>query len=173
MDRQTRHGGRFDQIVEDHASVRRSMVVQDDKSWEGNGINVMELIQKVTDKDESVGMWLELCLGFGLRVREAILYRPSIDGEYGNISVLEGTKGDRPRTVPVENDVQRDILQRAKALADGKTGMLGTRGKTYAQKRRRFYTVMRAGPTTPKRGCYGSWVAAPVHAGEIQIADWS
>lgn len=141
-----KHGMVGDSIkyVEDHASVRRSMVVQDDKSWEGNGINVMELIQKVTNKDESVGMWLELCLGFGLRVREAILYRPSIDGEYGNISVLEGTKGDRPRTVPVENDVQRDILQRAKALADGKTGMLGTRGKTYAQKRRRFYTVMQS-----------------------------
>ncbi|OIQ99420.1 tyrosine recombinase XerC [mine drainage metagenome] len=128
--------------VEDRASVRRTMVVQEDKSWEGNGINVLDLIQKVTVKDETVGMWLELCLGFGLRVREAILYRPSIDGENGNISVREGTKGDRPRTVPIENDVQRDILQRAKALADGKTGRLGIRGKTYEQKRRRFYTVL-------------------------------
>lgn len=128
--------------VEDRSSVRRTTVVQEDKSWEGNGIDVMGLIQNVTDKDESVGMWLELCLGFGLRVREAIKFRPSIDGEYGMISVLEGTKGNRPRVVPIENQVQRKLLERAKALADGKTGMLGTRGKTYEQKRRRFYTIM-------------------------------
>ena len=139
-----KHGmvGDSTKYVEDRASVRRTMIVQEDKSWEGNGIDVMDLIQKVTDKDESAGMWLELCLGFGLRVREAIMFRPSIDGEYGMISVLEGTKGDRPRVVPIENQVQRELVERAKALADGKTGMLGTRGKTYEQKRRRFYTVM-------------------------------
>lgn len=128
--------------VEDRASVRRSMVAQEDKSWEGKGVDVMGLIQKVTEKDAAVGMWLELCLGFGLRMRESIMFRPSIEEEHGIISVREGTKGDRPRVVPIENDIQRNLLVRARALADGKTGYLGRRGRTYEQKKRRFKYIM-------------------------------
>ena len=51
----------------------------------------------------------------------------------------EGTKGDRPRVVPIENDVQRDVLERAKLVADGKSGFLCKRGQSYEQRHRRFY----------------------------------
>lgn len=134
------------QYVKDRASVRRSMVVQEDKSWEGNDIDVLAKIADVSIKDKAVGMWLELCLAFGLRVREAIMSRPGMTpgkAESGPFFwIWEGTKGGRPRLVPIEDKVQEDVIARAKLLADGKTGYLGVRGHTYEQKRRRFYSVM-------------------------------
>lgn len=130
--------------VKDRASVRRSMVVREDKSWDGNGVDVMAKVEEVTKKDKAVGMWLELCLAFGLRTREAIMSRPGMATEGPFFWIWEGTKGGRPRLVPIEDEVQVDVIQHARQLADGKTGYLGVRGKTYEQKRNRFYTVLKS-----------------------------
>lgn len=128
--------------VQDPISTARSSVVREDKSWVGNEIDVLAKIAEIKEKDESVALWLELCLAFGLRVREAIMAKPSVldGGEF--IWVQDGTKGGRARVVPVENEVQRDVLTRTQAAADGKSGFLGVRGKTYEQKRSRFYYVL-------------------------------
>ena len=130
--------------VKDKKSVSRSTVVKEDKSWEGKGISLVEKLPEIAAKDLVVGILLELCWAFGLRVQEAVLMKPNLAHEGDFIWIREGTKGGRPRVVPIENDVQRDVLQRAKLLADGKTGFLGKRGKTPKQKLRRFYTVMEA-----------------------------
>lgn len=128
--------------VKDKSSVRRSVVAKEDKSWEGQGVDFLAKLPEVTKKDETVGIALELCLGFGLRVKEALMLRPAVEHEGDILSVREGTKGGRFRYVPVINAVQVDVLKRAKAIADKKTGFLGTRGKTFEQKRRRFYYVL-------------------------------
>lgn len=128
--------------VKDKTSVRRSMVVKEDKSWEGKGFDVMTKLNEIAEEDKTVALELELCWAFGLRVREALMLRPAAAHEGAFVFVREGTKGDRSRVVPIENDVQRDVINRAKALSDKKTGFLGERGDTYQQKRRRFYYVM-------------------------------
>jgi integrase len=56
--------------------------------------------------------------------------------------VRDGTKGDRPRDIMIENDVQRDVLSRAKQAADKKTDFLGIRGKSVEQKIRHLYHVL-------------------------------
>jgi len=128
--------------VEDKASVKRSMVVQEDKSWDGHGLDLMTKLPEIACMDPHAALWLEQCWAFGLRVKEAIMMRPHIaeDGPYLNIR--EGTKGGRSRIVPIENLVQRDVLERSKVAADQTTGFLGQRGKTYQQKVRRFYYVL-------------------------------
>lgn len=174
--------------VKDRASVRRSMVVKEDKSWDGNGVDVMAKLAEVSEKDEAVGMWLELCLAFGVRAREAIMSRPGMatDGR-PFFWVWEGTKGGRPRLVPIEGEVQLDVIRRAKLLADGKTGYLGVRGKTYKQKRRRFYTVLEScGITLSEAGvtAHGlrhqymqesfkrlTGLDAPVKGGDLSVLD--
>ena len=121
------------------------MVAKEDKSWDGKGVDITQVLEKVRMKDKVVAIELELCLAFGLRVTEAMKLRPLAcrDGSGEFIHVREGTKGDRPRVVPIENDIQRNVLDRAEELMDKKTGFLGKRGTTLAQKRNRFYYVMR------------------------------
>ena len=128
--------------VESKTSVRRSMVVKEDKSWEGNGVMLVDKLVEIAEKDKVVAIELELCLAFGLRVKESVMLRPAVAHQGDFLLLREGTKGDRSRIVPVTDDVQRDVLSRAKLIADKKTGFLGGRGKTLAQKTRRFYTVM-------------------------------
>ena len=128
--------------VINNASVMRTTVVQEDKSWQGKGVDVVAKLSDITRKDFVVGIWLELCWAFGLRVSEAIMIKPCMSHEGDFILVRQKTKGGRPRVVPVENDVQKDVLERAKKIADGKTGIIGYRGKTFKQKLRRVYTVL-------------------------------
>jgi len=128
--------------VDSKASVRRSMVVKEDKSWEGNGVVLLDKLAEIAEKDKVVAIELELCLAFGLRVKEAVMLRPAVAHQGDFLLLREGTKGARSRIVPVTDDVQRDVLARAKLIADKKTGFLGGRGKTLEQKNRRFYTVM-------------------------------
>ena len=130
--------------VKDKASVRRSMVVTEDKSWSGHGIDVLTKLPEIAQKDKWVALYLELCWAFGLRMQEALMLKPRLAHEGEFIWVREGTKGDRPRVIPIENGIQRDVLERAKQVADGKSGFLCKRGKTFAQRLRRFYTVMEA-----------------------------
>jgi len=128
--------------VKNKASVRRSTVVQEDKSWTGNGVDVLLLLAVITAKDKVVAMWLELCWAFGLRISESVMLKPAMSHEGDFVWIREATKGGRPRVIPIENEIQRDVLQRAKQLGDGKTGFLGKRGKSMKSKRRRIYTVM-------------------------------
>lgn len=173
--------------VKDRASVRRSMVATEDKSWDGKGVDVLAKVAEVSEKDKAVGIWLELCLAFGLRVREAIMSRPGMATEGPFFWIWEGTKGGRPRLVPIEDEVQVDVIRRAKLQVDGKTGYLGVRGKTYEQKRRRFYTVLEAcGITLSEEGvtAHGlrhqymqesfkrlTGVDAPVKGGDLSVLD--
>jgi len=131
--------------VEDKASVTRTMVVKEDKSWDGKGVDITQILETVRKDDKVVAIQLELCLAFGLRVKEAMMLRPLAcrDGSGEFIHVREGTKGDRPRVVPIENDLQRNVLDHAVDVMDKKTGFLGERGKTMAQKRDHFYYVMK------------------------------
>lgn len=128
--------------VRDKESVRRSMVVTEDKSWDGNGVDVVAKLSEIAQLDKAVGLWLELCLAFGLRVKESLLFKANVAHEGDHVFVRDGTKGGRSRIVPVENVVQKDVLKRAKEEADGKTGLLGIRGKTLTQKTNRFYYIL-------------------------------
>lgn len=128
--------------VKDKTSVRRSMVVQEDKSWEGKGIALLDKLPEIAAKDKWVGLSLELCLAFGMRMQEALKFKPQRSHVGDFIWVREGTKGDRPRVVPIVNDIQRDVLERAKQAADKTSGFLCQRGKSFEQRQRRFYTVM-------------------------------
>lgn len=129
--------------VKDKSSVRRSMVAQEDKSWDGKGVDVLAKLSDISEMDYTVALVLELCWAFGLRVAEALMLRPHVAHEGEFIWVREATKGERPRVIPIKNDIQRNVLERAKAVADKKTGFIGQRGKTIIQKRRRFYYVLK------------------------------
>jgi integrase len=81
-----------------------------------------------------VRMSLELQRAFGLRRQEAIKLKPH-EADHGTELALQGSwcKGGQPRTIPLETPAQREVLDRAKALARFHNASLIPKHKTYAQ----------------------------------------
>ena len=80
-------------------------------------------------------MSLELQQAFGLRREEAIKFMP-VYADRGDHLVLKSswTKGGKARVIPVRNNDQRAVLDRAQALA-GKGSLIPSR-RTYRQQLR-------------------------------------
>lgn len=129
--------------VKDNTSVRRCMVAQEDKSWDGKGVVLLDKLEEIRAYDPTVALQLELSWAFGLRAKESMMLRAKASHQGDFLMVREGTKGDRSRVVPIVNDIQRDVLARVKKLSDQKTGFLGKRGHTLTQKRNHYYYVLK------------------------------
>ena len=68
------------------------------------------VIAQIESQAPRVALVLRLIFAFGLRLQEASLFRPQWDDRGDYIQVIAGTKGGRPRQVPVETAQQRDVL---------------------------------------------------------------
>jgi integrase len=134
------HGNEYYGIPEDR--VARTYVATTDKSWVGNDVLTSELIDKVKNEDEWVGMNMELMQQFGLRIRESVLIRPSLSDGVDSLTVEEGTKGGRTRVVQIRNEKQREILDKAKRMAQqNQRKAMVHPGKTPKQSIRRIYYI--------------------------------
>lgn len=71
-----------------------------------------------TVKDPSIRVSLELQAAFGLRREEALKFQPSF-ADRGDKIVLKSSwcKGGQEREIPIRNDYQREVLQRAHKVA--------------------------------------------------------
>ncbi|MWL91419.1 integrase domain-containing protein [Cupriavidus sp. SW-Y-13] len=124
----------------------RGYVAKEDRSWEGNGIDALAKIAEIEVTDRHVSLQLKLEAGFGLRAKESWRLRPAMDLlPSGMLHVQDGTKGGRPRRVPIEFDWQYELLGQAARLAESTNPGRGTlipATFTQNQWRRRFYTVL-------------------------------
>ena len=101
--------------VSDPETVRRSQATTEDKSWSAAGLDINAMIGLVEQYDARVGLQARLMKAFGLRKKEAVMFRP-LKADLGlAIRVRDGTKGGRERVVPIETQEQRDILALAKS----------------------------------------------------------
>jgi hypothetical protein len=92
-------------------------------------------LPKITDP--YVRLSLELQQAFGLRREEAIKIRPKLADKGATLWLKASwAKGGRAREIPIRKPQQRDILERAKALAGA--GSLIPADKTYVQQLRRY-----------------------------------
>ena len=128
----------------------RTYIATHDKSWVGNGVDVHALINQIESHSidgRIVARQLELAWAFGLRVREAWMAHPvtlleqALDGELMRID--RGTKGGRPRDVPVTDLVQLDVLLRAADLARGANASLIPLKYTLIEWKSIFYRVLK------------------------------
>ena len=133
------------------ADCKRTYTAMDDKSWNGRGLDVESIIGGIAGAGgdhQIAAAQLELCLAFGLRVREAWLARPlqlldeAIDREI--LRIQHGTKGGRPRDVPLIDLVQVDVLTRVAAFARGQHQSMIPLRYELAQWGSRYYTIVRA-----------------------------
>lgn len=126
------------------ATMHRPQVATEDRSWSAHGIDTQEQLKRLMAEDPRVGMVLEMCRAFGLRITEALLIKPRAAHTANTLRVEEGTKGGRTRVVPVRSADQREVLERAKTMADQtERGNLVPRRATPEQARQRVYYVCR------------------------------
>ena len=124
----------------------RTWVAGEDKTWTGTKINVADVVSKILSEDIHVGTQLLFQLNFGLRAREAMLLRPAkalcTSNSEDYVDVVHGTKGGRPRRVPVETAVQKKLIEEARKITNQKNGSLIPDHYTLDQWLRRYYYVL-------------------------------
>ena len=138
--------------------AHRSQVAAFDHSWVAKNVDIEAKIAEVSAFDPWVGLQLELCARFGMRPKEARHFRPhgavipraaamtrdadAFPEHDTFLHISHGTKGGRPRDVPITNDAQRELLSRVtEAVASGM--YVGRPGCTSTQNSTRFYYVIR------------------------------
>ena len=134
-------------------AASRTSISTEDKSWTQRGIDVDAKIAEVAAHDPRIGLQLEGCKLFGLRVNEAAQLQPWICDKGAYLEVVKGTKGGRPRTVPIVNEAQRQWIQRAKELtAADKKGSTSDPSLRLAEVKAHTYYVLRQCGITRENG---------------------
>lgn len=139
--------------------TRRTGVATRNLAWEAKGIDLEVALSAASQIDERFGVMLALQRHFGLRSREAIEFQPGASITDGGTQVLvfAGTKGGRPRLVPIETDKQREVMARVtKLVSQSRTGKVRWPDCNYRQARNRYYNWMkRLGATKAGMGVTG------------------
>ena len=142
----------------DSPHAHRRQAATTDSSWTAKEVDIAAKIAEIATHDPWVAVQLELCAAFGMRGKEARHFRPHeavISREEANprdagafpecdtfVRLNHGTKGGRPRDVPLATDSQRELINRVKAMVT--PGMyVGRPGVTSQQSQAHFYYVIR------------------------------
>lgn len=121
--------------------VRRQQAATEDKSWSAKGVDAMALIRLVEEFDWRTGLQLKLMLAFGMRMLEAVMFRPIQADLEVVIRVRDGTKGGRERVLRVETEWQRRLLEYAKTKVSSPNQSIAHPDMNLKQAKRRFYYV--------------------------------
>jgi hypothetical protein len=134
---------RLDDYIKRPEGYRRYYVAQQDKSWEAANVNVDDVISRLNGRDRWVAIQVELQSAFGLRAKESMMLRPlQCMRLTGHLQVVDGTKGGRPRIVPIDEAWQYDLLIRAARLSNPRTGSMIPEPWAFKKWYRHFYDVL-------------------------------
>ena len=104
--------------LDDPTRYQRTSAADHDHSWTAAGVDPAAKIAAIEDDDPAVARVLRLQHTFGLRIQEASLLNPARDTvNAAQLRVVAGTKGGRPRVVPIETEAQRAVLAEAQDYA--------------------------------------------------------
>jgi hypothetical protein len=124
---------------------------------------VNNVISRLCERDRWVAIQVELQATFGLRAQESMLLRPmQCLRVSGHLHVIDGTKGGRPRVVPIDAEWQYEVLIRAARLANPRTGSMIPEPWSLKKWYRHFYHVLQKEGIT--RGGLGVTVHGLRHA---------
>jgi integrase len=129
----------------------------EDKSWSAHGIDIDALIADIGRYDPYVGASMRLIRALGLRRKEALMFRPHscvVPFEATGLpldrrtvdhyaAILVGSKGGRPRYIPLDTPERIEAVQHAQSLAADPNAHMGQPGSSLKQSMKRFMYVMR------------------------------
>ena len=123
-------------LLKDPTNFDRKYVQNIDKTDTAVGITVAwpEALSRIHKSNPRLAAQYSMMRPFGLRFEETLKIRPNLDDKVDYLVVKSGTKGGKRRTLPIETDKQRAVLDNLKAFA-----------------------VSRNGSTIPKEYSYDSW----------------
>lgn len=133
------------EYFKDPTVLKRTSIATENLAWDAKGVDVEEIIRRAREVDARLGLFLALQHNFGLRVKESIHLKP-LHKSLGDdvLEVYQGTKGGRPRLVPIETQQQRDVVAWAERVAaESKSGTLHWPRRTWVQSQRRFYRLLK------------------------------
>lgn len=154
----------------DMAQYQRHEVARRDRTWSAAGVAIEPLIEEICAYDVHVGAALRLIHAFGLRRKEAVMMRPHACvvpfGATGiaperrkaefYLWVCQGSKGGRPRYLPIATDEQARALTYAQEVALAREAHLSRPGRDLRQNLNRFsYVMRRFGLSLKERGVTG------------------
>lgn len=141
----------------DSALAHRRQVAEYDHSWVAAGVDSVEVAARIKAICPYVAIQTEFSRVFGLRPREArclhpheaVIPRaeaPARDVEPASsaahyLFLANGTKGGRPRALPIETEQQWDLVRRAEAMVSP-GAHLGRPGYTLKQNTAHYYRVL-------------------------------
>lgn len=141
-------GDSADYVI-DKASVKRVYAAKQDKSWSAKEIDFNGILDTILTEEPVVALYILLGLNFGLRMRESYMLKPHRADKLMYVALSEGTKGRRDRTVPIESEDQKAILELAKQFINGVNGHIGIPEKTLLQTKNRVnYVLQKCGVTS-------------------------
>lgn len=126
----------------DPTRYHRALKCNESKEWSDLGQDAVEVIAAIGQRDSLVGLQMVLMDAFGLRVQEAWLLRPKRDWKGDTLHIERGTKGGRPRVVPVINEHQRRVLEAAVKVATENGGSMVPSSYPLKRWRSYYYHVM-------------------------------
>lgn len=133
-------------------------MAEEPKSWAYKKINALEKIEAIRhDQEINVNIRNRICdalllqFHFGLRSKESLLFKPSIDDRDTVLCIVNGTKGGKNRFVPLRTTTQRQLLDRIKNYIPVNESMV-PHDKTYECFRRTYYNVLKKHGITRENG---------------------
>lgn len=180
--------GPADKYVKNPESAARVYAATRDKTWSGNGIDPNSVLAKLVNEDVYAANQLKAVMAFGLRRKESICLHPHLADRGSYLSVNDGTKGGRARTVPIDTPYKRQILDELKDFVKNASGHLGQPNKSLQSNMRRLsYLMQKLGLTkeisgTTLHGLRHQYVnerfeeisgePSPIRAGEVTKDNW-
>jgi integrase len=107
----------------------RTYVATESKAWRARGIDAGKVIDDIAAFDEHVAVQVDMLRCFGMRCKEAVMFRPRSDvvtaAQAGKTSaevthylkLRRGTKGGRERFIPIDTPERKEAIERACRLA--------------------------------------------------------
>lgn len=104
-----------------------------------------DITAQLYEKAEWLGLAAEMRKEFGLRAKESLLSTEVADGKL----VVRGSKGGRPRDIPIRNESQRELLDRIQdhLNREGKTSLVPSRLSLKQGLKSQSNTIHRLGGT--------------------------
>lgn len=162
--------------------IGRARAATRDLSWEGAGIDTLEIVRRAWADEPWVSVALLLQFTFGLREREAVMFRPDVASLPGEAAVRinmrrpgagtrrmannisGGSKGGRPRMVMIHAQWERDVLEFARRFVrreSGAGGYVGSGTQSLAFNLSAYHRVLaRLGITKADAGVTGHGLRA-------------
>lgn len=130
-----------DYVAAEPEIVRRRTVSDFDRSEKAAGLSVREILDRARLIEDRFAAQLALIGAFGLRSKEAWLFRPHLAlAPDGSVQVLWGTKGGRPRVLPLTLTAEHHaVLEWARTFAQTRSESMIPRGWSVQRWRRHYY----------------------------------